>query len=468
MNDGEMNRGSIASGLKTLAERDRHRFHMPGHGGRGLPLAEYDVTEVPGADNLHDAKGIIDDAQKRIAEAYHAEESHILVGGTTAGNIAAVLTSVPPGCSLLVPTNCHRSVFSALALGRIDAHFIDPVVDPAGFASRLNVRSVEDALDRYPDIAAMILTNPTYYGTISDTAAIAELLHDRGKILIVDEAHGAHLAFCHGCPEDAVSAGADLVIQSAHKMLRSYTQSAVIHRCSKRVSEGRLRQFLSMIQSSSPSYLLMSSVESGVIDAEEHADAHFSAIADARASFRSIAGKNSRLSLYDPGDAPFDQSKWLFVVHDGRGLEIAEDWRKRFSIYLEIETPRHLLAYIGMGTTKEDIESLKAAVSDACAQPWSPAETPASVPVLSREEIVPVWQALMAENIDHIHLSRCVESIAAEPVIPYPPGIPIILPGCRITGDTAEYLMKLYQKNQEIIGVDSEGKIAVLADTMEK
>ncbi|MBU4438992.1 MAG: amino acid decarboxylase, partial [Acetobacterium sp.] len=178
----------IKKELNKLNKKNQHRFHMPGHKGRGeaFALYDYDITEIPGADNLHDAQGVIAQAQQKLAAIYHSDEAAILVNGTTTGIHSAILGTSVPGKKLLVPINCHRAVFGALALGRIEGVFIAPEMQPEmGFAIAVSVASVHKALTEHPDINGMILTNPSYYGTTSDVKKIAEALHAQGKFLIV-------------------------------------------------------------------------------------------------------------------------------------------------------------------------------------------------------------------------------------------------------------------------------------------
>ena len=290
---------------------------MPGHKGRGeaFALYDYDITEIPGADNLHDAHGIIAQAQEKLATIYQSDEAAILVNGTTTGIHSAILGSCTSGAQLLVPINCHRAVFGALGLGRIEGVFITPEIEGnMGFAHSITVASVQQALAENPKIGGMILTNPSYYGTISDVQKIAETLHDQGKFLIVDEAHGAHLRFSDKLPQDAVTAGADVVIQSTHKILGSLTQSSLIHFQGSRVDRPKIKSFLSLLQSSSPSYPLMISVEEAVDAADEKGESVFNTIVAAHQEYCQSQNGQEPIILYEgnPQVNGYDRSKWLF------------------------------------------------------------------------------------------------------------------------------------------------------------
>lgn len=462
-----MTAGKLQKQLEILAKRDRHRLHMPGHKGRGLPLAALDFTEIPGSDNLHDPRGIIADVQNDLAGLYGSVSAQLVVGGTTAGNMAALMAGAAPGEAVLVPVNSHRSVFSALALGRIEGRFITPVLDGTlGFPRELTVEQVEAALDRFPEVRGMILTTPTYYGTVSDTAALAECLHRRDKWLIVDEAHGAHLAFCPDYPRDAVASGADVVIQSSHKMLATYTQASLLHCCSRRIDPQRIARFLTMLESSSPSYLLMMAVENGVREAAQRGHTPFEGIAKRWDQTQKRQRAGTKLRLYAPPAAqPYDKSKWLWAVADGSGLAIAKKWRESFGVYCEIETAGYLLALTGMGTRTEDLDALDNAVA-ACQEPVpEPEACPVDpVPAAARfNQTVPLWQAFYEQRRQQCPLAACAGRIAARSVIPYPPGVPVLLPGDTITREMAGYLAGCLRRGETVIGADKDAGLEVLA-----
>lgn len=463
-----MSHTPIGDMLRDNAGRDRLRFHMPGHKGRGQKAFAADITEIPGADNLHDPQGVIAESQRVIASLYRARDSRLLVGGTTAGILAALLAGAGPEGKVLIPTNAHRSVFAAMHIGRLSGHFIDPDFERLPwFAKSVSAAAVETALARDPEICGMILTSPTYYGTVSDTAAIAEALHRRGKWLIVDEAHGAHLAFWDGGPRAAIDCGADVVVSSTHKILGAPTMGSVLLIGSGRIDGRRISDWLSQIESSSPSYLLMAGIEAAVAEGAEKSSAVFDAVAEAHdwAAAR-FADPGHNLLLYDGPAEVYDKSKWVFAVRDGSGLEIAETLRQRYGLYFEIETPELLLAMTGIGTTAEDLGNLVEAMARVDGPAPMRDAPPVQLAALSAgrfNQRVPFWCASDLPK-KPCPLTQAAGQIAGQMLIPYPPGVPAVLPGDALSPDMVSALETLVRQGVPVLGVEDD-QIQVLTQT---
>ncbi|WP_329887459.1 aminotransferase class I/II-fold pyridoxal phosphate-dependent enzyme [Pseudoramibacter sp. HA2172] len=449
--------------LRAFADQDRVRLHMPGHKGRGFAGAALDVTELPGTDNLHHPTGAIAESQRELARVYGSKAAHILVGGTTVGLIAAILAGTGEGDTVIVPSNSHRSVLTALTLGRICGVFIDPAPDEIlGFPGAVTSEQVAQALLSHPDCRGMVLTTPTYYGTVSDTRAIAERMHRAGKWLIVDEAHGAHLAFGKAYPTDAVTAGADVVVQSTHKMLGALTQGSLLHRCSDRIDDERLSARLAMLQSSSPNYGLMRSVERAVAEAADRGAAVFGAIARAHRVAAEAAQATDNLFLYAPAGS-YDASKWLYGVRDGSGMVVGRHLREQ-GIYCELETPHWLLALTGIGTTVGDLRQLIRAVAENNRRVGQPAEKSNINPTLPAErfnQTWPLWRAFSAAK-RRVSLTWAEGMISGEILIPYPPGVPVVLPGDRLTAPLIAYVQAQLAAGITVMGVDARGGVTVV------
>ena len=253
--------------LCTYAKSDHYPYHMPGHkrNGRAGRMASYygiDITEIDGFDNLHQAEGILREAQERANRLYGAGETFYLVNGSTCGILAAVMTAAERGEELLVARNCHKSVYHGAILQGLRMHYCYPSMLPEyGIYDGIAAAEIEKLMEKYPACKAVVITSPTYEGIVSDIKAIAAVVHERNKILIVDEAHGAHLGLEEHMPSGAVSEGADLVIHSLHKTLPAMTQTALLHVQGQRVDRGKLRRYLGMLQTSSPSYVMMASMD---------------------------------------------------------------------------------------------------------------------------------------------------------------------------------------------------------------
>ncbi|WP_036720636.1 aminotransferase class I/II-fold pyridoxal phosphate-dependent enzyme, partial [Paenibacillus sp. JCM 10914] len=268
-------RAPIADALDRYRERKGTSFHVPGHkngriyeshsqvAGMLLDAMRVDVTEISEMDDLFQPEGIIQEAQELAADCFCADESFFLVGGSTAGNLALILTvCATPGDMLLVQRNVHKSILNGLKLAGARVVFLRPEFDQhSGLAIAPSLNTIRSALDAYPEAKGLMVTMPNYYGMGSDLRPIAEACHERGLPLLVDEAHGAHYGHHPELPRSALACGADGVVQSTHKMLAAMTMGAMLHVQGDRLDRGLLRQRLSMIQSSSPSYPLMASLD---------------------------------------------------------------------------------------------------------------------------------------------------------------------------------------------------------------
>ena len=250
--------------LLRYSQSNCYPFHMPGHKRAPLEFPNpyaIDITEIDGFDNLHYAQGILKDAQNRAAELYGAQETFYLINGSTAGILSAVSAALPRLGTMLMSRNSHRSVYHAAFLRELETVYLLPAATKFGISGSVSPAHVAQALEDLPQISAVFITSPTYDGVVSDIRTIAEIVHAYHLPLIVDEAHGAHFSFSETFPESALDCGADLVIHSLHKTLPSLTQTALLHVNSDRIDKTALRRFLSIYQSSSPSYLLMASIE---------------------------------------------------------------------------------------------------------------------------------------------------------------------------------------------------------------
>lgn len=232
---------------------------------------DIDITEIDGFDDLHHAEGILREAQERANRLYGAEETYYLVGGSSCGVLASIMAVAKRGEEILIARNCHKSVYHAAILQELRVHYCYPaLLEEYGIHDGVGAEDVSRMIEEYPDCRAVVITSPTYEGIISDIGAIARAVHELDKILIVDEAHGAHLGLDPHMPTGAVAAGADLVVHSLHKTLPAMTQTALLHVQGERVDRVRLRRYLTMLQTSSPSYVMMASMDSCIRYVEAH------------------------------------------------------------------------------------------------------------------------------------------------------------------------------------------------------
>ncbi|NLG25653.1 MAG: aminotransferase class V-fold PLP-dependent enzyme [Clostridiales bacterium] len=447
--------GDLADAMKAYAAGGLYPMHMPGHKrdvrfGLGEPMA-LDLTEVDGVDDLYAAGGILAEGMARAATLYGSRAALYLVGGSTAGVLAGVLAAAPAGSAVAIARNSHRSAYAALELGRLSPVYLLPAQDMSfGVAGSIAPADVAAALDRRPDIKLVLITSPTYDGVVSDVAAIARVAHGRGVPLMVDAAHGAHLGFSAAFPESAVAAGADLAVMSLHKTLPALTQCALLHVSGALVDEDEVRRRLSMVQTSSPSYPLMASIDQCVgWMAREGAEAmaahgarldRFSAAAADLKRLRVMRMGRDAAAAH-PGVFGFDRSKLVISTRgtDLTGPALAAALREQHAIETEMALGDYVLALTGPCDSDEGMARLEGALLaiDRAARPGKqmpPAPTMAMPVQAMPVQAMPIADAMAAAR-EETPLSAAAGRVAAEYAWAYPPGVPLIAPGERVGGD---------------------------------
>ena len=461
--------------LLNHADKKTVSYHMPGHKGAELyrrlgygrwldNFMDCDITEIPGADNLFQAEDVLKDIQDRYAKLYDCKRSYLLINGTSGGLIAAILASVPAGKKLIMARNCHKSVFNALTLGNIEPSYLYPEIDEEyGITGAINPEEVKKQLAENPDAEAVILPSPNYYGICSDIEAIAEAVHSAGRILIVDQAHGAHLHFFHkygagnNMPKSAEMSGADIAVGSTHKTLASMTQSAVLNLCSDRVDRYVLEDKLQVVQSTSPSYILMASLDINAEILEKHGERLMQKWRENLDRFYSEAAKINGLDIMKA--AMMDDTKINLDMSacgiTGRQLEKLLIQK---NIYTELNTGDILMCMTGIGNTGSDFEKLLAALEEIAAEygitGMSKARNKVVMPKGGRMHPVPRYK-------EYVKLEEAEGRVCAGSVIPYPPGIPLVCPGEEISAQVCEYIRMLREAGEKVIGVNDRNMVLV-------
>ncbi len=425
--------------LKEYHEKNTVRMHMPGHKQKGErdplwgKITSLDLTEIEGMDDLHAPEGILKEAMERAARLWGAEESFFLVGSATAGilaGVAAVLQS--SGKEILVARNCHKSVYHACELMQAKPRYLLPPWDEnRGVFLSVTPESVEEALTRFPRVAMVVITSPTYEGVISDVAGIARVCRKKGAVLMVDEAHGAHLDLGGVFGGGAVKAGADLVVQSLHKTLPALTQTAVLHRCSERVDAFQLRRRLQMFQTSSPSYLLMASMDRCVRQMEREGKELLSRWRDNLAFLRQELLALSALEVLTPGEGmfAFDPTKITLKSKDPRcsGKEL-ERALSRHGVVAEMSLWQNCLLYTGAMTDREDVLRTCAALFEIDSQMKAGELSLFSYcPCLPQTALEP--SLALGLPWEEVEWRQARGRVSADYLWAYPPGIPVICPG---------------------------------------
>jgi len=470
-------RAPLLDALVEYRRRRRASFHVPGHkAGAAYPpdpdaaawlkaVGGFDATELPGLDDLHAPSGAIEAAQALAADCFGAERTYFLIGGSTVGNLAAIHAAVAPGELLVMQRDAHKSAMHALMLRGAGAVFAMPAEDEAtGLLGGVSAETVARALDKHPEAKAVFVTSPNYYGIPADIRAIAEAAHARGKPLIVDEAHGAHFGQHPRFPASALRQGADVVIQSTHKMLPAMTMGAMLHVGSARIPHRRIESYLRMLQSSSPSYPIMASLDWTRRELHTRGATLFEpalrAIDGLEAALRATA--NGRFGVV----ATADPMKPLVydTAGDCTGYELLERLADA-GVYAELATERFVVLACSSATSFEDIERLRGALQEIASRfpakkkeiqrissnMYALGALSLSAPVYFKAE--DAISAASPHETRDVPWEEAVGETCAEMVIPYPPGIPILLPGEPITASAAAALLRLREQGASVQGV---------------
>lgn len=463
----------LIQALQRWTAHNHAPFYTPGHKhGRGMGVEfqelwqtgglKGDLAELPGLDNLANPSGPIAAAQNLAAQTFGADHTHFLVNGSTAGVIAGILATCSPGDQILLPRNIHKSVIAGLIHSGAVPIYMQPEYNPAlDIAHSVTPQTVELALQLHPAISAVLIVSPTYYGVCGDIAGIAEVVHQFQIPLLVDEAHGAHFGFHPDLPPSALSLGADLVVQSTHKLLGAMTQAAMLHVKGDRIDLDRLNRSLQLVQSSSPNYLLMASLDSATAQMATHGKELLDrtlALADKARSELSNIPDLFPLDFSQPSDGCryFDPTRLTVTVTDFNltGYQADEILCQQYQVVAEMPVLRHLTFIISIGNQEWDIEMLVAGFQNLAKHhrrvtrlnlPLCEQITVLTTPILTPREAFFARQVTVPSN-------AAVDRICAELICPYPPGIPMLVPGELVTREAIDYLQNILSNGGEIVG----------------
>lgn len=448
--------------LLASAEQSRAPFHTPGHKlGRaiaphlqqawGSAVFRADLPELPELDNLYAASGVLAESQAQAAEVFGADRSWFLVNGSTGGLLAAILAVCGPGDRLLLPRNAHRSLLSGCILsGAVPVWITPPEAADFDLIGVPTPKQIAAALEQDPQIKAAVLVSPTYEGVCADVAAIAAIAHRQGIPLIVDAAHGAHLGFHPDLPASPLSEGADLVVQSTHKLLGALTQAAMLHLKGDRIDPERLSQSLALVQSSSPSYLLLASLEAATEQMQaspvELLQTPIDLARQAHQRLATLSGLQlPAIAIGDrPGFPQWDPTRLVlnFQACGWSGFSADEYLHEQWQVTAELPSLHNLVFHLSLGNRREDIDRLVTACDRLLSQEHQEALPPRLPAWLEPEAILSPRQAWFARQ-QTVSTEQAIGAIAAECVCPYPPGIPVLLPGERISKSAVDYLRQV-------------------------
>lgn len=478
------NQTPLLNALKANAARPHAPFYTPGHKrGEGIsqPLADLlgtkifraDLTELADLDNLFAPQGVIQQAQQLAAEAFGASQTWFLVNGSTCGIEAAILATCGTGDKIILPRNVHSSAIAGLILSGAIPIFLNPEYDPVlDIAHSITPNAVQSALQQHPDAKAVLMVYPTYYGVCGNLSAIASITHQYNIPLLVDEAHGAHFAFHPELPTPALAAGADLTVQSIHKVLGAMTQASMLHIQGNRIDGDRISKALQLVQSTSPSYLLLASLDAARQQMALHGKMLMSRTLQLADQARTKISQIPRLSVLQIPSKPYqgglggspdfvalDETR-LTVTVSGLGLtgfEADEILDEKFAVTAEFASLQHLTFIISLGNTPADIQQLIQSFTILAKEYrrtnltvksdlWQDHFT------TQRDDLCYSPREAFFAVSEILPLIQTNQRICAEIVCPYPPGIPVLMPGEVITKPVLDYLQQIQAMGGFITG----------------
>ena len=462
MTEKEQNRAPLFEALKDYHSRNVIPFDVPGHKhGVGLPelagyvgkkVLEIDVNSMECLDNLNNPIGVIKEAEELAARAYGAEKAFFLVNGTTSGVQAMIMAACRPGEKIILPRNAHKSAIAGMILSGAVPIYIQPEInEELGIAMGMTVESVLRTMEEHPDAKAVFVIHPTYYGAVSDLAAIVEAAHGYGMAVLADEAHGAHFNFHPNLPASAMELGADASASSTHKTGGSLTQSSLLLMRSGILDPSYMKTTLNLTQTTSASYLLMTSIDVArkqlATRGKDILGRLLEIVRDAKAQLNEIDGLYAFGSelVGSPGVFDFDDTKLGVNVRELglSGYDAEKLLRKEYNIQVELADMYNILAITAVGDTEESIGSLVAAIKDLAKHHRNGDVREITRGMLTNPEIVVSPRDAYYSSKKPVKPEESIGCVSGESIMAYPPGIPLVTPGEMITREIVEYAKML-------------------------
>jgi arginine/lysine/ornithine decarboxylase len=457
MTMNKQNRIPLYEALHTHKNNNPISFHVPGHKSGAIlhqhsqnlfqEVLKIDATELSGLDDLHSPEGAIKEAQDLLAALYQVKESFFLVNGSTVGNLAMVLSVCKKDDVILVQRNCHKSVLNALKLAKARPVFLEPEYNQDWkTATGVSKEVVERAISLYPEAIAIVLTYPNYYGMVYDLKSVIELSHLHDIPVLVDEAHGPHFIIGDPFPASAIQLGADMVVQSAHKTLPAMTMGSYLHINSHRVNSDVVKEYLQMLQSSSPSYVIMASLDlaRNYLATYQQSDMEYLQ--------KEIAGFKKELSTIQSIkvlDYPDSQGDTLKVTIQSRSKLSGFELQKKLeeiAIYTEMADPYNVLLVLPLLKENQDyplVEVSRRMKSLLAKLPNHPVEEDFLISSGKISELAIPYEKLSNVQMEAISITEAAGHVCAETITPYPPGIPLLLMGELILEEKVNQLIQL-------------------------
>lgn len=459
--------------LKEYGKSDFYPFHMPGHkrcGENADSPYSYDITEIDGFDNLYEAEGLLKEGMERAAVCYGADETFYLVNGSTCGIMVSIFATLKQNDKILMARNCHKSAYKSVYLrGAIPEYIYPKVFDNKGIYCSISKEEVDEKLNGNKDIKAVLITSPTYEGVVSDIKGIAEVVHKHNAVLIIDEAHGSHLGFHSYFPESAVKCGADIVVQSLHKTMKGLTQTGLLHIIGNRVNKTDIKKYLEIFQTSSPSYVLMSSIDKCVCELLEYGSLLFEKYVENLKKFKKNVENFTNIQVFNVENCEkqdifdFDCGK-LLIFPDSKNKEAKDIYsilRDKYHLQPEMVGEKHVLAMTSLSDTEEGFDRLYKALDDIdreirIEEVYFGGES-SKRNCENRGADIKAIVRMSPKETDYseketIGIKDAVGRISCEYIYMYPPGIPIVAPGEMITKEIVDTYFRYIDKGYNIYG----------------
>ncbi len=475
----DQNKAPLYEAVVDYIKKGMVPFHMPGHSqGKGAPdvlkklfgkeFFDYDLTEVSGLDYLHFAQGVIRDAENLAAELYKTKATFFVVNGTTAAIHGMILSMVKKEDKIIIGRNSHRSVIGGiLEIGAFPVFVHPEFNEEFGIITNITPQSLEKVIKDNPDAKAVLITTPNYYGMQGRIMEMINLVHSHNMYVLVDEAHGAHFPFHPSFPKSAIDCGADLVAQSAHKTLPTLTQTSFLHVVSDKVNVDKVEQVLGIIESSSPSYIFMTTMDiarremalngrklwQDTIEIAEYARREISKISGFKVTSPTIINGND-ISAFDPIKLTINIQQLGYS-----GFEF-ESYLNKNNIEIELSDLQNVLLFITIGTRREDVNKLISVLKGIKPRKEKSKVKFPRFPHAGKQVITPSEAFNM--NYEIIELSKSIGRISWGIVAPYPPGIPVFVPGMEITKEEKEFIHEIHRNGALVQGsIKKDEKIYV-------
>lgn len=459
----------ILNKLESLRNDNLVSFHVPGHkmgkifhklGYKNIMkiICELDTTEIAGTDNLHNAKEIIKNSQNKAARIFNSDKTIYLINGSTCGIEASIMTVCTPKSKIIVNRDCHQSVINACILGDIEPVYISSkVCKKTNIIMGVDIEEIKSVINDNLDAKAIVLTYPTYYGKTFDLEQVCNYAHNKNMIVIIDEAHGAHLQLSNELPRSAINQGADIIIQSTHKTLPAFTQSSMMHIKGNRVDKNKIESMLRLLESSSPSYMLLTSLELSVDIYDKYGIRLMEDLLRQIDSFKNKFKNDENIIV----DNNMDKTK-IFISLKKLGItgyKLDSILREKYKIQVELSNYYGILLICTIGNDEDDFNKLEKSLKDLLLEVNKNFKIDKeelliniNYPNCIPRKILNPRDAFYSDKRS-IKLEDSIGKISGEYIIPYPPGISLISPGEIITQQIIDYIQQGVKNGMIISGI---------------